>query len=483
MNKNSIKTNFTYQLLYRILTVITPLITSPYLSRVLGVEQLGKYSASQAFVNYFALCAMLGIEKYGNRCIARLQDDKKAVSQVFWSIYIIQFTASLFSMIVYVVSINILAFTSVSRTLYIFQGLWVLSSLLDINWLFFGLEQFKITVTRSIVIKIVSVILIILCVKKPEDLNLYALIMSGSMVVSQLALWMNLNRYVIICRINFSQTKKHLLPVFKLFIPVIANTVFHIMDKTMLGILSDDANSGYYYNADKLINIPLGVITAISTVMLPRVTNTLAVAGKKDANELLVKSCEITAFLTYPISLGIGAIATVFVPFFFGNGYDECIILIIWFVPVLIIKAFSDFVRSQFLIPTGNDNLYTGAMCAGAISNLFFNYILIRNRGALGAVQATLLSEAIVLVIQCVFTYRELPYVSFVLHNLPYLFSSILMSFIVVFVSRLTIGGTVLKLFLMILIGALVYFVGSIVYWMCNKKSIFYCYLIRIVKH
>lgn len=181
-------------MIYRILTVLTPLITSPYLARALGVEALGKYSASQVFVNYFVPFAMLSIENYGNRTIARVQSDKKERTEIFGNIYVIQFIAACCSMLVYVVLVEILIRPEL-KLLYLLQGLWLIS-LLNINWFFWGCEQFKLTVTRNIVIKIASVESILLFVKNSDDLWIYVVIMGLSMVLAEGALWLFLPQYI-----------------------------------------------------------------------------------------------------------------------------------------------------------------------------------------------------------------------------------------------------------------------------------------------
>lgn len=473
---HNLKKNFGYQMIYRILTVVTPLITSPYLARALGVEALGKYSASQAFVNYFVLFAMLGIENYGNRTIARVQSDKKERTETFWNIYVIQFIAACCSMLVYVVLVETLIRPEL-KLIYLLQGLWLIDSLLNINWFFWGCEQFKLTVTRNIVIKIASVVSILLFVKNPDDLWIYVVIMGLSMVLAEGALWLFLPRYISQPKVRWNKVRKNIAPILQLFIPVLALSVFHIMDKTMLNMLSNDANSGYYYNADKLINIPLQLITGMSAVMLPRVANTLHTEGNGKVMELLRKSAELTLFLTCAIAFGIGAISDSFVPFFFGNGYEPCITLIKVFVPVLVIKALSDFIRTQYLIPTGKDKLYTIAVLGGALSNVIVNYIMILRCGALGAVIGTLVAESIVLVIQVIGVKDEFPLRKIIGTNGIYILFGIIMFVMVMTLSMHISSSGIVKVGVLIITGALLYMIFCACYWRMNKKSIFNRYV------
>lgn len=463
-------------MVYRILLVVTPLITSPYLARVLGVEALGQYSASQAFVNYFILFAMLGIENYGNRTVARVQDDKQERSAAFWNIYIIQVIATCCSIVAFLLLVEMLIKPEV-RLVYLMQGLWLIDSLLNINWFFWGCEQFKLTVTRNIVIKIASIAGILLFVKSPRDLWIYVMIVCMSGVLAEGSLWFFLPRYIEKPKVQWNEVLKNVAPILQLFIPVLASSVFHIMDKTMLNILSNDANSGYYYNADKIINVPLQLITGMSAVMLPRVANTLHTEGSGKVKELLSKSAELTLFLTCAIAFGIGAISDSFVPFFFGDGYEPCILLIKVFVPVLIIKALSDFVRGQYLIPTGKDKIYTIAVFGGALSNVVANYILIRQYGALGATIGTLIAEFIVLVIQVVGAKKDLPLKEIIGTNGIYIVFGITMFAVVAALSLCMAGSGIVKVAALILAGAVVYMLLCVGYWRINKKSIFARYV------
>lgn len=463
-------------MIYRILTVVTPLITSPYLARALGVEALGKYSASQAFVNYFVLLAMLGIENYGNRTIAKVQDDKDARSKAFWNIYTIQFGAACGSVMVYIALVNFLIAPEL-KLIYMLQGLWLIDSLLNINWFFWGCEQFKLTVTRNIIIKILSVISILLFVKRPEDLWIYVVIMGLSMVLAKGVLWVFLPKYVTHYKVKPIEVYDNIKPILQLFLPVLALNVFHNMDKTMLNMLSDDANSGYYYNADKLINIPLQLITGMSAVMLPRIANILQTEGNKKAMGLLTKSAELALFLTCSIAFGIGAVSDSFVPFFFGKGYEPCIMLIKVFVPVLIIKALSDFIRTQYLIPAGKDRIYTSAALGGAVSNIIVNYIMILRFGALGAVIGTLVAELTVLLIQIWGIRNEFSLRAIVGKNFIYIVFGMVMFTIVTILSKHSSGSGGIKVVLLITVGAAVYMFLCIYYWTVNRNSIFSKYI------
>ncbi len=467
---SKLKRNFGYQFVYRILSMLTPLITSPIVSRALGPENVGTYSATQAYVNYFILLAMLGIEAYGNRTIAAVQDDQEKRQHLFWNIYSIQFCASLVSMTIYFLSFVVI--TEERRMISLIQGLWLLACLLDINWFFFGMEEFKLTVKRNIVVKLLTVVLVILFVNEPSDLILYALILAGSAALSQAIMWGYLRKYIKYEKPSFESAKEHIRPIIQLFLPIAAGSVFHIMDKSMLDALSDERNVGYYYSADKIINVPLSLITAISTVMLPRISNILASESVESAKSLISKATEVTIAVLSPVLFGICAVASVFVPVFFGAGYEPCVELIYFFAPVLFVKTFSEAARAQYLIPSGKDKLYTNAIYCGAIANLISNYILIRYYAAVGAVLGTLIAESVVLVIELIGA-REIPLVRYIIKQYKYVFAGIMMFFVVRLLGRNISFSPIAKLLVMIMSGGIVYTIFCSLIWVSDSNSVF----------
>ena len=267
---NQVKKNIIYQIVYRVLTILTPIITSPILSRALGAEKLGLFSATLALVSYFQLVSMLGVENYGNRTIAMAQGDHEKQQKLFWNIYAVQLLSSLLAFALY--GFAFLFIPQERILISVLQGLWLVGSLLNINWFFFGTEQFRLTVTRNIIIKILTVLLIVFFVRKPDDLMLYVLIMAGDTVLSNLVVWPFLRRNIGFEKPQWRFMREHLKPILVLFVPILAMSVFHIMDKSMLDWLGTETDVGYYYSADKVINIPLSIITALGTVMLPRVS-------------------------------------------------------------------------------------------------------------------------------------------------------------------------------------------------------------------
>lgn len=294
---NELKKNFMYNVIYQILILIIPFITTPYVSRILHPEGVGIYSYTYSIVYYFMLVAMLGLNKYGNRKIAQVKDNKEKLSKTFKEIYIMQLLISIIMVIIYL--IYVFLFEKKYTDIALLQSLYVVSCMFDINWFFFGLEQFKFTVTRNTIIKILNLFLIFIFVKNENDVWIYTLILSGCTLLSQLLLWPFVRKFVDNVPITFSGIKKHFKPNLILFLPVIAVAVYRMMDKTMIGIFSDMKEVGIYESAEKVINMPIAIITALGTVMLPRTSNMYANGLKEEGKTLIEKSLKFTMFLSF----------------------------------------------------------------------------------------------------------------------------------------------------------------------------------------
>ena len=395
---SSIKKNLWLQTAYQVLSACMPLITAPYLARKLGAAQLGIFSYTTSVVAYFTLFAMLGTVNYGTRSIASAKDDRNKRNEIFTSIFLLQVAATAIAILAY--GAYLLFFCRENRLIAALQGLALISCLLDINWLFFGVEDFQITVTRSMVIKIATVAAILLLVKEESDLWAYTLIMLGGTLLSNLILFWYLPRYASLSRITAAQIREHIAPNLVLFVPLLAMTVYHTMDKTMLGKLSTYEQSGFYYNSDKIVQIPLLVINGIGTVMLPRMSALLTEGRQKEADSLFVTTLEGVAAVSVAIGCGIAAVAKEFIPFFFGAGYDPCIAITIVFTPILLIKGFTVIARTQYLIPMKMEKEFTKSVFGGAVVNLILNLLLIPPYGAMGAAVATVVAELTACVLQ-----------------------------------------------------------------------------------
>ena len=248
--------NYLYNLMYQIITVIAPIITVPYVSRILGPEGLGKYSLTNAYANYFVLFGMVGLTMYCSREIAYVRDSIDDLSKTFWELNFLRFITMGISIIVYIITI-IFIVKREDKLLYSIQLVLLWTSLFDISWLFIGLEDFKKVSIRNSIVKISGVILVFIFVKDRADIWLYALILSGTQFIGQIVMWFDIPQNIKFILPYRNGLTKHMKYSLKLFIPQIAITVYTMLDKIMLGNITNESQVGIYDNTQRIINISI----------------------------------------------------------------------------------------------------------------------------------------------------------------------------------------------------------------------------------
>lgn len=456
--QNFINKNVIYNVGYRILVLVMPLITVPYVSRVLGADNIGIYSYTQAFANYFVIFAMLGVANYGNRSIAQVSHDKEKTSQVFWEIYLFQFALACVLTILYVMYICI--FESENKTIYFCQTFYIISAAFDVTWFFFGIENFKQTLIRNFVIKLLSLVAIFLLVKSKSDLEIYTLIMAVSIFLGQIILWPFLFKYIKFKRVTLLSICTHIKPNFILFIPVIANSIYNIMDKLMLGTMGNTIEVAYYANAEKIAAMSPAIIVAIGNALMPRMSSLIANGEKEVSKEIFCNSLRFIIGLSMLATFGLLSISLPFSKWFFGNGFETCGIYIAFLCPMIIFQSISGNIRTQLIIPMGKDYIHLYSVIAGAMVNLVANYLFIPRYGGMGAIFGTLLAEIAVLIIQLILTWKYINYKIFVKEIIVYFVIGMVMYCLIhnidlhnnfeTVVARMVVGGLIFViLFLM----------------------------------
>lgn len=462
---SSVKKNFAYNAAYQILLIITPLITTPYLSRVLGPTQVGVFGYTQSVANYFVLFAVLGMSTYGVRAIAACKDDRQVRSQIFWSAYASQLLVGIPVLAAYVV--YALISPGVQQIISLMWLFWVISSLLDVSWLLFGVEEFKIPTIRSTVIKIIEVALIFVFVKSAEDLPIYVAIFAGSFLFMQASLWPFVPRYVDRVRPAKADVLAHIPPNARLFVPVVAISLYTLFDKVLLGNLASFEQTGYFEYSEKLSRMPLAVITALGTVMLPRMSSLLSSGKKREALELLERSLWFMLLCAFCLAFGIAACAQEFAPVFLGEEFAPAAPVMAVLACIVPVVSMTNVIGRQYLLPTFKDIKYTVSCCVGAAVNLTVNLVLIPRLGALGAACATVAAESSVLVVQVVYVHKELPLARYAKGALPFLVIGAVMALAIRLCSSLIIpalGISAIALLIEVAVGAAVFVAGTLIW-------------------
>ena len=451
---SNVKKNFIYNTAYQILIILLPLITTPYISRTLGANGIGIYSYHFSIARYFVVFAMLGLNNYGNRTIAAVRDDKKVLSDTFSEIWCMQLCTAGASFAVYCIYCLFVS----KELMSIILMAYVLSAVIDINWFFFGIEEFKLTVIRNTVIKLISVACIFVFVKGPQDVYKYGIILASSFILSQIAIWPFVRNYACFKWPSMNDVSKHLKPNMVLFIPVIAVSLYKTMDKIMLGQMASMVSVGYYQNSENVINIPIALVQSLGTVMLPKMSN---LAAKKDRNEsmrYIRLSIIFAAFLSSSVSFGIMAVCKEFVPWFYGSGFEDCINIFLILAPSCIFMAIANVIRTQYLIPQHKDKPYIISVFIGAVVNLIANSVLIPILDASGAAIGTLLAEGAVCIYQVITVTKYFDILGYIKKSIPFIISGFVM-FLSVFFLKMNINGIAVIL-LKVVVGIIVYFIA-----------------------
>lgn len=401
---NSIKTNIVYSIGYNLINVLAPFIILPYISRILGVENIGLYSYYNTIAYYFVLFTMLGLSNYGSRTIAAVREDKELLSQTFSDIYYMQAFMSILLVIVYIIWSFVFCDCLI---LSLILSFYVLSAGIDISWLYSGLEEFNVLLLRNFVIKVFNLAFVFVFVKKEGDLAYYVAIISVGFFVGNLTMWLNIKKRLHFCKFNLHNTINHIKPNFVLFIPVLAISIYNALSTIMLGYLTSMKEVGLFDNAIKIINIPQVIIAAIGAVMLPKVTNLLAKGHEKEALEYLKKTIIIMACISSFCTFGLITIAPEFIDIYLGNDFSKCVLLLNVLMPCMIFKSYGNVIRTQYIIPKKADKIYVISVCGGAVINFIINLILIPKFQSIGACIGTISAEIFVCLYQTGYVLRK----------------------------------------------------------------------------
>lgn len=456
MNQPNIKINILLSSLYQVLTLIIPFITAPYISRVLGSNGVGIYSYTGSIQTYFAMFAALGTVAYGAREIARNRTDKKQYSKLFWEIEILTIVTTAVCLVFWGVWILL---NKEYQLYYLVLTLNLLAVLFDISWFYTGLEQFKYTVFQNSIFKILGTISLFVFINDANDTGLYIGIMALTTLLSNMTMWFYLPRFLVKTNLKHLEIKKHFKETLVYFVPTIATSIYTVLDKTMIGLITGNIDeNGYYEQATKIINMLKAVtFTALNSVLGARISFLFAKKRYDEIQERIDMSLEYILFMGFAICFGLLGVADRFVPLFFGQGYDRVIGLLYMFSPMVIIIGVSNCLGSQFYTPAGYRKESAKYIIFGAVLNFVLNWFMIPLFWSYGAVISSLASE---LSISILYICHSRGYVSFekiFRKSLTKLVSGIVMFLIVIFIGKVITTGIVLTIMIQVFVGALTY--------------------------
>ncbi|MBB1124289.1 flippase [Limosilactobacillus albertensis] len=446
--------NYLYNVVYQILLLLVPLITVPYIARVLGPELVGINSYTNSWMTFFMLVGQMGIALYGNREVAYHRDDPIDRSKIFWGIEMLQGMTILIALGAYLAAV--LLFSTTFKHYFLLQSFWIIAAGVDVSWYFMGIENFQRIVFRNMVVKLASVALIFLIVKDHNDLGKYIALLGLSNLVGNLTLWPYLRKEIKWVPISTWHPFKHFYPALLLFIPTITTQVYLVVNRLMLGRMSTQNQLGQFQNTDQITKVVLAVVTASGQVMLPHIANKFSKGDVKGIRESLYNSFDFITALAAPMMFGIMAIAEPFAPWFLGAEFNDAGRLMMIEAPIILFIGWSNVTGTQYLMPINRTREYTISVTIGAVVNILANFLLIAKWGASGAALATDISEFAVTAVQLVYIRTTIRRRRLFASTWKYLLSGLIM-FIIVYRLSNVIQMTIANLILEVSLGAVVY--------------------------
>jgi O-antigen/teichoic acid export membrane protein len=392
---SSTKSNYLFNLLLTVVSLIFPILSFPYAARILGPVGIGKVQFIISFSQYFALISALGIPIYGIREIAKVKNDKSKLDKTFSELMIMYVITSVILSILYIITVSVISFVGKEVKLYYSATGIILLGFCSIDWFYAGMEQFKTIAIRSVAIKAISLILLYVFVKTSNDVFTYLLItifsLLGNNIINIFLVW---NRVSIVStKLNF---KRHLKPLFYIFSTSIASSMYTLLDVIILGFLADTKAVGYYSAGVKLAKFSIPFVTSLGAVIIPQISANLEEKNLDKFYDLLNKSFEFVVFISVPISLGLFLFSREALLVFSGPKFlaGQAVMQILAFLPFIIGLGY--FFGIQILVASGKDKQLFISVTVGMVVSIVLNFLLIPYFKETGAAYANLVSEIFV---------------------------------------------------------------------------------------
>lgn len=408
MNKNSLVRNSFYNVCYKLLNMIFPLVTSIYVARVLMADSIGKVAAAQNVVSYFTMIAAMGIPVYGIKAIAQYDIGSKESETTFCELFTINAVLSVLSSVGYYLLITLSPYFDGKELLYYITGINVLFNILNVDWYYQGIQEYRYITIRSFFVKLFSLLALFFFVKEETDYILYAFISSAALVANYLFNIIRLKKYIHRSNLGKLRIRRHINHVVLLFVSSIAIEIYVLADTTMLDYMTDSSIVGYYTISLKVIRVIRNVVAAVSAVFLPQLSYYYNNNDDKTFLRLSKRGISVLATLSIPSALGLFMVADDFVTVFYGNGYNESINTVRILSISIISVAMSNFLGTQLLVTMGKEKIVTLSTMCGAVLNVTLNYFLIPQFLHNGAAIASILTEMLVMSIQAIMIRRYL---------------------------------------------------------------------------
>ncbi|HAE45702.1 MAG TPA: flippase [Lachnospiraceae bacterium] len=446
--------NYLYNAAYQLLVILTPIITAPYLARVLGADNLGTYGYVNSSGNIITTCTLLGIFAYGNRQTAYVRDDLKELTENFWEIEFTRLVLGIFGTLVY---IGYTILNPAFKLYFILYYPYILAQFIDCTWVFVGLEDMRPAVLKNFVTRLLNVAGIFLLVRKREDLWIYVLLLAMTALITNIAAYTQLRRYIGRPSGNIRKFPTHIRSSIYLFLPQVAALFYLQVDKVMLQWITGMTRQvSFYDHAEKLINIPLSLISVLSTVMMPRIANEFRNNNREEIEVLLQKAGRYALFAALPMMFGLASVAGKFIPWYLGGEFIPVATAMVILSPIVLLNSLSGISGQQYFTATNQINILMKAYVSAAVLNVIVNALLIPRYGYIGAAIATVGSSLISTILQYFYLTRQVRISTLLKCGMRYGAASIMMTVVIIAVTRGMPAGPKTTA-LQVLVGVVIY--------------------------
>ena len=454
MKKRSVTENVFFNMLYQVLVTVLPVITTPYITRTLGLRSNGIHSFTESIVTYFIIFGAIGTSLYGIRKVAYVRDDEDKLARVTKEIIFLRIILMLATLAVY---IPILCINNEYALIYRIQIINIVANGIDITWFYQGVEDFKKVTVRNLIVKFLFVVCLFLFIREPSDLPWYVLLTVASTMIGNLIMIFYLPQYVDLKKGRGLKQFTHLKPSLLLFVPQAMNYIYSLIDRSMLGWMTNTDNVGLYDQAQRIVRMITAILQSVGYVMMARVANLTMSNDKEGIASYVRKSVNFNLFIAFPAMLGIFGVADDFIPFFLGAEYVGSVPILKILSVLVFTMSMNSLMGVQMLLPMGKEKIYTVATTSGAIMSVLGNLVLIPKLSYFGSCIACILAEATVFAISYWNLKDMLKLKQVLKDNIGIIFGSVLMLVAVRLIAMLQIN-TVIKLMLELGGGMAVYF-------------------------
>lgn len=396
----SIKKNFVMNIILTMSSFIFPLITFPYVSRVLLPVGTGKVAFATSVVTYFSMFAQLGIPTYGIRACAQVRDDREKLSKVVQELWIINMVMTIGVYILFFCSLYLVPRMRSDKILFIIIGSMIFFNSIGMEWVYKALEEYTYITIRSIIFKIIALGMMFLLVKNREDYVIYGMVSILASSASNIMNCINIHKYINLQPIGNYNFKQHVKPIMLFFAMACATTIYTNFDTVMLGFMKSDEEVGYYNAAIRIKNILVSIITSLGTVLLPRASYYVENGLKEEFKKIAQKSTNFVFLLAIPIIIYFSVFARECIIFLSGDAYIKAIKPMQVLMPTLLFIGLTNIIGLQIMVPLELEKWSLYSYIIGAGVDLVLNMLLIPSIGATGAAIGTVAAEIVVLAYQ-----------------------------------------------------------------------------------